>query len=756
MKSSLCFCFAVFALLFSSAPRVHAQSQATTTLAGSVTDPHDAAVANAQVNVSLVATVISAGPTRTASEIKPVDTTSDGRFKLTLPPGRYRISIRKDSFTTAEQEITLASGESRELGIRLALEPLSESVVVTAQSIPVDAESVSAPVTILTRADMDQRVATSVPDLLAAQSGFSMGRTGAEGGVTSLFLDGGNSDFTKVLIDGVPVNEPGNAVDFSNFTLDNVDKIEVVHGAESALYGSDAVSGVVQIFTARGTTPQPELTAFAEGGTFSTGRGGATLSGMAGRFDYSAGASYLETAGQGVNDFFLNRTLSGNFGYRLTDSATIRLTLRDNTSDAGIPGQTLLTPPMLDDHNARHDFSSGLRLNFSTGPHWQYQLFGTESYHHELFSNPLADFYLSPDPYGLCPEPLSAQAVPSTLFCDYTYVTHNEYNVASFQGQASYVSKIIGITAGYEAEVENGALDDIGFHVRRNNQAGFLEARWLPLTRLTLTAGVRAEDNANFGTRVVPRVGASYVLRTDGGVIGDTRLFASYGQGIKEPSLDESFGDDPCFPGNPNLLPEQSRTIDAGFEQKLDSGRIRFTANYFDNRYKDIISFTTTDPLTGCGTYFNTDLARARGGNLSGEARITHWLSAVAGYSYDPTRVLVSPNAYDPAELPGNRLLRRPVNSGNALLNAAFHKMNWNISGYFTGPRTDSDFLGLGITSNPGYARFDFAGSYIVSRNVTVYGRIQNLANKQYQEAVGYPALGREFRIGVKYTTHRE
>ncbi len=137
-------------------------------------------------------------------------------------------------------------------------------------------------VTILTQEQIEQRVATSLPDLLATQPGFSLGRTGPEGGSASLFLDGGNSNYTKVLVDGVPVNTPGGLIDFSNFTLDNIDKIEIVHGAESALYGSDAMDGVIQIFTHRGTTRIPEFTAFADGGNFDTGRGGAELSGLLG------------------------------------------------------------------------------------------------------------------------------------------------------------------------------------------------------------------------------------------------------------------------------------------------------------------------------------------------------------------------------------------------------------------------------------------------------------------------------------------
>jgi vitamin B12 transporter len=289
--------------------------------------------------------------------------------------------------------------------------------------------------------------------------------------------------------------------------------------------------------------------------------------------------------------------------------------------------------------------------------------------------------------------------------------------------------------------------------VRRNNQAGFLDARWQPLARLTLSAGARAEDNANFGTRAVPRTGIAYALRMAQGAFGDTRLRATYGQGIVEPRFDQSFGTNPCTPGNPNLLPEQSRTMHAGVEQKLASDRVRVTADYFDSRFRDIISFQY-DPATFCGTFFNTYLARARGANLSGEAHLTRWLNASANYTYDSTRTLSAPNKSDPNYFIGSRLLRRPVNSGNAMLNASFRRMNWNLSGYFTGQRADYNYPGQ--IMNPGYARFDLAASYNVSHGLSFYGRIENLADKQYQEAYGFPALGREFRIGVKYTTRRE
>jgi vitamin B12 transporter len=729
MKSSvrvLALLFSVVSpIVFSLALPVAAQTQTAATLTGTITDPRGAVIAGAQISAEQIP---SAGePIRTVSG-------SDGHFALQLPPGRHRIMISHDSFAQVVEEITIASGETREWNARMALEPLSSKVVVTAQSLPLDADSSPAPVTILTRQDIEQRVATSLPDLLATQPGFSLGRTGPEGGQTSLFLDGGNSNYTKVLVDGAPVNQPGGLIDFSNFTVDNIEKIEVVHGAESALYGSDAMDGVIQIFTHRGTTRIPEFTAFGEGGNFATGRGGAELSGLLGRFDYSAGASEFETAGQGENDAFRNRTISGNFGWRFTDTARVSLSLRDNLSAAGTPGTTAFDPANTTNSIGLHNFSGAAHAEFTTGIHWHHQVSGTEFYSRELNINP-------------------------------SFPTFYQYNRSSFAAQSTYLIRGFSATAGYEYEVENGFISYVGFHARRNNQAGFLDARWQPIARLTLSAGARAEDNANFGTRVVPRIGIAYALRMTQGALGDTRLRASFGRGIVEPRFDQSFGTDPCFPGNPNLLPEQSRTLHAGVEQKLGSDRVRVTADYFDSRFRNIISFQDVTPSAVCvaasspfpasaGTFFNTNLARARGANLAGEARLIHWLSASANYTYDSTRTLSAPNTFDPNYIPGSRLMRRPVNSGNIMLSTGFRRMDWSLSGYFTGRRNDYPVHGL--TINPGYARFDLAASYNLARGVSFYGRIANLADKKYSDVLGYPALGREFRIGLKYTTRRE
>ena len=331
---------------------------------------------------------------------------------------------------------------------------------------------------ILTREEIDRRQITELAPLLATLPGFTVARADSAGGTASLFLDGGNSNFTKVLVDGVTQNLPGGAVDFSNFTLDNVDKVEVVRGAQSALTGSDAMTGVIELLTHRGSTRTPLLTIESSGGSFSTGRGMGQLSGMVGRFDYSAAAAYFSTAGQGVNDRFLNRTLSGNLGWRLAENDTLRITVRNNTSDAGAPGQTLFEPPNLDQHNALHNFSTGLTWQFSTGAHWQHQVTASETYVRQLFSNPLSDFYTSPDPFGGCNLPRSPHAVAS-LYCDFPYRSNSQYNRAGFAAQSSYVTRRFAASAGYAYEVENGFLSALnGGHARRNNQAVFLDGRW--------------------------------------------------------------------------------------------------------------------------------------------------------------------------------------------------------------------------------------------------------------------------------------
>ena len=743
----------VFVLAFKSLSIGQTNSNSSdASLSGTLMDATGGAIAG--VIVTLASDDQAGVPVRSATS------KTDGSYSLSIPAGRYRVRFVRAPFVPLEYIVDLRPEESRTINSQLILERLSSKVIVTAQAEPLQLQQTSASVSIITRDEIEMRQAVFLPEILLYTPGIAIGRTGPEGGATSVFLNGGNSSFTKVLVDGTTVNEPGNAVDFSNFALDNIDKIEVVRGAESAWYGTDAVDGVIQVFTHRGTTRIPSFSVFGEGGNFSTGRSGGDFSGALGGFDYSAAAAYFSADGQGPNDRFLNRTLSGNFGYSFSNTNQLRLSLRNNTSDAGNPGQTLLIPVDTDQHSALHFFSANARWNLSTGTRWAHEISIAESYNREFIDNPGQEFFLPGSLF--CPQ-LSPAAVPA-IACDFPFSATNQYNRTSLNAQTSYLLPKFGVTAGYQYEIENPSLSALGGnHVRRNNQGGFLDVRYLPHPRVALNLGARLEANQNFGTRVVPRAGASIALRLHNGFWGDTRYRIFYGQGIKESRLDQAFGTDICNPGNPSLKPEQSKTWSTGIEQKFANDRVKISGDYYSNRFYDIISFAFCFPGSPCpvrpppgcpqgfGTFFNTDLARARGTNIVIETRLLHWLMITGNYSYDDSLVIVSPNAFDPSQLPGNRLIRRPPHSGSLTAYANFSRFNVTLGGYFTSRRTDSDFLGLGLTSNPGSARFDLSASYRMGRGLSVYGRASNLFNKRYQDALGFPALGRDIRAGMNY-----
>lgn len=701
---------AMFSFAFALAFPANAQTTSTATITGTLTDPSDAAIVGA--TVSATPTDNSKGAIRTQSG-------PDGKFRLTVAAGRYRVAVSHPSFERLEQDFTLAAGDAKSWDVRLSLAKMSSTVVVTATAEPEAAADVVVPVDVITKRDIDQRQNVFLLSTLAESPGVSIARLGPFGGIGSLFLDGGNSYYTKVFIDGAPINEPGGAFDFSNFTTDNIDKIEIVHGASSALYGSDAMTGVIQIFTHRGDTTTPVIELESDGGMFQAGHGSGQISGLLGAFDYSASASYFDTNGQGPGDGFRDTALSGNFGYRVSDTDKLRLALRNTASDAGQPGQTLLPAAdggiLLGQHSQLHDFSSDLAWDFKPGDQWDAHVSGFESRSQDLEVSPQFGSFLS------------------------------KFNRAGSDDHLNYSFPHGGVTFGYYFEEENGPQP-------RFNQAGYVETRYKVGRRLNLVAGVRAEANAFFGTRVVPRAGASYALRFGQGFWGPTKVRGSYGEGIVEPEM---------FPAGctPILSPEQSATFDVGVDQYVSSDRVRLSVTYFHNDFHNIVSFATVAngncPAFG-GSFFNTDKARAYGTNASFEVKAARWLNFAGNYTYDDSLVQKSPNATDPALMPGNRLFLRPLNSANLVVNAHFRRMNWNVAGTFVGRRTDSDFLGLGITSVGGHFRIDLANAIDLGRGFSTIARVENLFNQHYEEAVGYPALRLNYRLGVKYVWGRE
>lgn len=705
-----------FLLLFSCITSTHAQTASSIT--GVLSDPGGSAVSGARILAQ------PADSTEKASETR---SNGDGRFTLTLPPGRYTLIVKHESFAQASEDVALAPGETRKLDLRLELRPLASTVVVTAAAEPQLASATAAPAGIITHQQIEQSGQTFLAPLLSSVPGASFSQLGPMGGSTTFFLDGGNSNYTKVLIDGAPVNQPGGLFDFSNLTLDNVDKIEIVHGAASALYGSDAMDGVIQIFTHRGTTRLPHFILQGDGGTFGTGHGSGQVSGLLGAFDYSLNGSYFSSQGQGPGNFFRDTSLSGNFGWKFSGADQVRLALQNNSSDAGQPGQTLLPgEAVLGQSTGLHDFSSDLQWDFSAGPHWQEELSGFESRFRSLDYSPLFGTFVS------------------------------EFNRAGLNAQSTYLFHGGSATAGYHYEVENGPAE------ARHNQAGYLEARYEFGPRLTAIAGGRVEANGFFGTRAVPRAGAAFTARRGSGFFGATRLRSSFGLGIKEPEM---------LPAgcSPQLDPERSTTFNAGVDQDFASGRLRMSVTYFHNRFYDIVSFAGVTSNPNCpaffGSFFNTDAARAYGADSQIEVAVAKWLRLTANYAYDDSKVLRSPNATDPALIPGNRLFKRPLHSANLIANAHFRRMNWNLAGHYVGRRADSDFdsftlngvcTGFCITSDPSYVRWDLANRIDLGHGFSTLAVVNNLFNRHYQDAVGYPALRLNYRLGLRYSWGRE
>ncbi len=717
-RKTLWLVLCMVALLPSQLP---AAEPTTISLRGTLSDPSGGAIPGARLTL--------------LSDSQSTLTTSDsaGQFRWdNLAPGRYRLRITHPMFELLEREVLLDEATPVvELHLTLRLEPLSQSVVVTADRLPTPAEAVSAPTTVISRERLLQEEALFVADALAETPGLTFTRTGGRGGQTTLFLRGGDSNFGKVLVDGVTINNPGGFIDLGTLTRDNIEKMEVVRVPESALFGSDAISGVIQIFTRRGSTRRPRLELEAEGGKFALARGGANLSGLVGQTDYSVAASRFETEGQEPNSDFRNTMLSANFGYRLSADHRLRLTLRDSDGRVGVPGQTLLAAPNLTQFAANRQFSSSLSWDFRTGENWEHRLAGTEANLRRL----------NADPDGAFP-----------------FQALDRINRAGFEYQTNYFLKGDTVTFGYQFEDENAFLSD--FHAKRLNHGVYVQNRWQPGARLTITAGARAEINDSYGARGVPRVGVVYALRqspTRGDEFwGATRVHFYYGLGVQEPDLLVSFGRDPCFPGNPNLRPERSRTFNVGVQQHVAGGKYTVELDYFDNRFHDLISFGAIPAPPGCefgaGTFFNTDRSRALGGELVLRGRPYGWLSLEGHYSYLDSRVLEANSPFlDPQQQAGNRLLRRPLHSGALVLNATFRGMNWNLAARFVGPRTDDDFRFLGIRRNPGYARWDLGFSVPLARGATAFSRVENLFDKKYQDVVGYPALRRNYRAGIRW-----
>lgn len=709
-----------------------------------VVDPHSAAIAGARV--SLLAE-------NQTTPLKILTTSSEGLVSATnLGEGNYRVEVLAPGFAAYSTNLKLPADAN--FTATLSLGTVTETVVVSATRYPLPVNETGASVSTLESGELTNMQPVALSDSLRVLPGAVVSATGQRGALASLFVRGGESTYNKVIIDGVPVNEPGGTFDFGVVPLEGVDRLELLRGAQSTLYGSDAMTSVVQLFSQTGSSSTPEIVFGADGGNLWTAHGFASVAGAHGIFDYNVYADQFNTTGQGINNDYSNSLQGTNLGARLSSFAFLRVRVRHANSRTGVPGEwnfngNALLPPDANEFARQNNLLGSAELTIAGPSHWQHRFLGYEYNHHTLNE-----------------EPFSGPACDPANFdftgCYFSDVVH--VNRAGFNYQGDYTPLAwLQTTVGYEFEDENGNFNSTFVnndpngdfaqdftHGLRLNHAIFLQQR-LTRGRLSLVAGFRYAHNTSFGDRVVPRVAASYLVLRGGQIFSGTRLRFAYAQGIKEPSFEQSFGITGTFPAlpNPNLKAEENRSYEAGFEQALFSGRYAFSALYFNNQFRNQIEFTV-DPVTFQSSYLNLNRSMAQGAEVEFKGSLTSHLQLDSSYTYDSTQILDAPGAAPP-NATGEPLLRRPKHSGTLILNYLGTRWGGDVTGSFVGRRPDSDFLGLGFDHTPGYALVNVGGWYNVHPRITVYANIENLLNRHYEEVVGYPALHLNFRAGLRF-----
>jgi vitamin B12 transporter len=704
-------------------------------ISGTVVDPAGRPVPRAIVQI------VAADGTVAAT----VFTEADGSFQIAAVPRACRVRASLTGFQPAAADCTAALP----LRLSIGLAPIAEDIVVSATRTEAPAGQVAASVTVFDAAEIERRQEPPLADLLRDAPGATVVRVGGLGAVTSLFVRAGESNYTKVLLDGIPLNEPGGAFNLSNVTTENLERVEFVRGANSALYGSDAMTGVIQLFTRRGRTVRPEGRAAFEGGSFSTRRGSGGVSGRAGRVDYSADAAGLGTDNEAPNNKFRNATISGSAGATLARGTTLRFAGRAERGRTGTPGQTAFGRPDLDAFFTRHDAAWGVTLDRNTGALHQRAAYGLAS-SHQASTNRILDPDYTPAFEG--------RTAPFA-FSDFAYdsQTKLQRHHASYQADATIASAKAGThveTALIDWEGERAALRDAlagtSVPASRDNVGLTLQhqALW---SRVFVTAGVRLEHNASFGNAAVPRVAAAWYVRNGDGAAGTTRIHANAGLAIKEPTVLQSFSPNPFFLGNPDLEPERARAAEVGVEQRFAADRVRLDLVWFDNRYRNIISTRTISFNPFTSQYFNIGLTRARGAEVSGDVAAGGGLRARAGYTFTNSEILESASS-SAVFRAGNWAFRRPRHAGFLGVAWTGPRVSLDLSGTTIGRRVDSDFSSLvpAIETNDGYWSWDVRGLVRVSHTISLTAAIDNLTDGAHMEPLGYPALGRAIRFGVR------
>jgi vitamin B12 transporter len=682
-----------------------------------------------------------------------VTTRPDGTFRAGgLAEGLYTASVDAPGLRLREPAtVAVRAGRSPgsparagRLDLVLAPAPVSERVVVSATRGEAALSSLGVTADVLDRRRIDDRAAPSLALLLQDVPGVATARTGQTGLQASVFVRGGESRYARVLVDGAPVNQPGGAFDFGTAVPFELDRVEVVRGAASSLYGTDALAGVISLRTRRARAGEsPSLRAEGEGGSSDWRRLLGATSGARGRFDWNAGAQRLATDNEEPNSRFEQTAVAVSAGARIDPRTEARAVVRYDDAGTGTPGPTAFGRPDLDASFEREDLVVSASVRRAEDRLSQ-QVNVAYARTDQLSLNPVDSGPWVPEWNG------AVGAFPLFDFPDEAGFQNRTARLAAgYQADLAAGTRHL-LTAGAEVEHETGDLGNRAedpLRPERTNFGVYVQDRALLGSRAYLTVGGRVERNGSYGTRAVPRAALAVRLRD-----GDdaTTMRASAGMGIKEPSFLESYGESFFARGNPDLDAERSSTFDLGVDQRLLGSRLRAAVTWFHHDYRDQIAYTVVDWSTYEGTYVNLARTRAQGVEVALEARPESHLHLLGQYTYLDGEILESPSDFDPLYAAGEPLLRRPKHQASLSAQVSFPRWSAGATLVRVGERADSDFVGLGLTRSEAYTRLDARLRARVAGPVEAFVIAENLTGVVYQEVLGYPALGRSVRGGLR------
>jgi outer membrane cobalamin receptor len=697
---------------------------------GVVSDPSGRPVEGAQV---------ACGPETEVTDVH-------GAFDL---PRACEATITKSGF--AEKHVALA--ESGDNPVKLELATASDRVVVTATraALPIEESGVAADV--FTAKDFEPVHGAFVQNLLRDVPGLNVVQTGSNGGLTSVFARGGESDSALVLLDGIPITEPGGGLDFIHLTSAGLERMEVIRGPESVLFGAEASSAVIQMFTERGDpeASKPHGTLAYERGSYSTDHWTAGLNGgIADRLDYAFTSDQYRSTGEFSNDAYRITSGTANIGYRFSDATQLRAVFRTFDSYTGAPGQVAYGLTNFDANERDRDAAVSLRLDDRRGTRFsQHVQFGYHRYRDTFSDNIEEDYNVSaivrvnpfPDtrtyfvglaPPGLTVAPPGTIIVPGfgDLFASSGF-TFTDRTSAGYQGTVSHRGG--ALVFGYDYEREAGLIS--GTNVARDNNGAYVHEQYALTSRIFVTGGARLEHSSTFGNKFTPRGAVTFRLPSE------TYFRLSLGRGIKEPALIENFANESFYVGNPKLKPEKTDSFEAGLSHEWFGKRVRTDVSYFRNRFTDRIEF---DVSQNPATWENIDRSWARGVELSASGKVWRFVSAHANYTKLYTRNVT--------DLTDPELVRRPRNAGSVSLELAPRRWSLMAGARIVGERPEDDFVFSVINRNNGYENVFVNGSFRVTRNVELHVRVDNALDEQYQEVLGYTALSRNATGGMKLT----